>query len=139
MMILWHLYHMPLLQCLLRFWVNRDAGNKGPAIRDYNRAAGQKGPPLCSMAALMNCVHGFNRPLLPNFTSILHHYCFIITYLKFHHYIIITSLLRIITVKMVVLLPIPVQFLPIITVIMGSLLPIITRPIIQPVPKVSRK
>ena len=35
---------LPYFCALLRIWVNRDAGNKGPTIRDYNRAACNKGP-----------------------------------------------------------------------------------------------
>ena len=52
---------MPLLQCPSENLVNRDAGNKGPAIRDYNRDTGNhdKGPAVSWLAALMNCIPGF--------------------------------------------------------------------------------
>ena len=49
------LSHAPLFSPyfgdLLRIWVNRGAGNKGPAIRGY-------------YGCLMNCIPGFNTTLL---------------------------------------------------------------------------
>ena len=54
----------PNFSSLLRNWVNRDAGNKRPAIRPNNRAAGNKGPAVSSLPALMKCVPGFNTAQL---------------------------------------------------------------------------
>ena len=63
-MILLFLCHTPLLKCPLKNLANRDAGIKGPVIMDYNRDAGNKGPAVNSLAALMDCIPGFNTALL---------------------------------------------------------------------------
>ena len=60
---------MPPLWCPPKIWVNRDAGNKGPAIRDYYRDAGNKGPAVSSLAALMICIAGLNTAQLKEFLS----------------------------------------------------------------------
>ena len=54
----------PYLSALLRSWVSRDAGIKGPAIREYNRDAGNMGQALSLLAALMDCIPGFNTAQL---------------------------------------------------------------------------
>ena len=54
----------PCFSALLRIWVNIDAGLKGPAIRDYNRDAGTKEPSVSLLAAVMDCISGFNTAQL---------------------------------------------------------------------------
>ena len=59
--------HDAYFSAILRIRVKRDAGYKGPAIRDYYRNAGNKGPAVSSLTALINCIPGFNTAQLNEF------------------------------------------------------------------------